>query len=308
MTLQQLKYIVSLDQWGHFGKAAEACGLTQSTLSLMIKKLEEELDVMIFDRDSHPVKATGMGRRIIDQAKVVLYNVSQITEMTHSEKENLSGPLRIAMISTVAPVLVPGLFKYISGNHPSIALQTEEMLSETLKDKIRKTEIDIGLLTAPSNDPELLEIPVYTESFYAYVSKTDPAYSMESISLEKLKGRSVWIMQNGVRLFDMSMMRYFEAGAYERYFEGGRVGILIQIVNDNGGLTLIPESHIKFIPPSQQSCIKPIVEPGIKRTIALAIRRDYVHEAMLNVVLKALKTIVPARLLESVVKKDYLKL
>ncbi|MBR4801570.1 MAG: hydrogen peroxide-inducible genes activator, partial [Bacteroidales bacterium] len=82
----------------------------------------------------------------------------------------------------------------------------------------------------------------------------------------------------------------------------------IQIVNDNGGLTLIPESHIKFIAPSQQSCIKPIVEPGIKRTIALAIRRDYVHEAMLNVVLKALKTIVPARLLESVVKKDYLKL
>ena len=308
MTLQQLKYIVSLDQWGHFGKAAEACDLTQSTLSLMIKKLEEELDVMIFDRDSHPVKATGIGRRIIDQAKVVLYNVSQITEMTHSEKENLSGPLKIAMISTVAPVLVPGLFKYISGNYPSIALQTEEMLSETLKDKIRKTEIDIGILTAPSNDPELLEIPVYTESFYAYVSKTDPAYSLENISLENLKGRSVWIMQNGVRLFDMSMMRYFEAGAYERYFVGGRVGILIQIVNDNGGLTIIPESHIKFIPPSEQSCIKPIVEPGIKRTIALAIRRDYVHEAMLNVVLKALKTIVPARLLESVVKKDYLKL
>ena len=308
MTLQQLKYIIALDQWGHFGKAAEACNLTQSTLSLMIKKLEEELDVTIFDRDSHPVTATQIGRRIIDQAKVVLYNVDQINEMTLSEKENVEGPLNIAMISTVAPVLVPGLFKYISSNYPSISLQTEEMLSETIRDKIHKTEVDIGILTAPTNDPELLEIPVYTESFYAYVSKTDPAYSLESISLENLRGRSIWIMKNGVRLHDMSTVKEFKAGSYERFFEGGRVGILIQIVNDNGGLTIIPESHIKLISPNLKNCIKPIVDPGIKRTIALAIRKDYVHEAMLNVVLKALKAIVPGRLLESVVKKDYLKL
>ncbi|MBE6245451.1 MAG: LysR family transcriptional regulator [Bacteroidales bacterium] len=308
MTLQQLKYIVALDQWGHFGKAAEACDLTQSTLSLMIKKLEEELDVLIFDREAHPVTPTEIGRRIIDQAKVVLYNVSQITEMTRSEKENISGPINIAMISTVAPVLVPGLFNFIKNNYPSISLQTEEMLSETIKDKIRKTEVDVGILTAPFNDPELLEIPVYTEHFYAYVSKNDPAYALDSISLDNLRGRSIWIMKNGVRLYDMSSVKEFKAGSYERFFEGGRVGILIQIVNDNGGLTIIPESHIKFIDPSLQSCIKPIIEPAPKRTIALAIRKDYVHEAMLNVVLRALKTIVPARLKESAVKKEWLKL
>ncbi|MBQ6576653.1 MAG: LysR family transcriptional regulator [Bacteroidales bacterium] len=109
MTLQQLRYIVAIDDYGHFGKAAEACGLTQSTLSLMLKKLEDELDVRLFDRNAHPVIPTQIGRKVIDQAKVVLYNVEQISEMTRSEKEILSGPLKIGIISTVAPVLVPGL-------------------------------------------------------------------------------------------------------------------------------------------------------------------------------------------------------
>ena len=98
MTLLQLKYIVAIDQYRHFGKAAEACGLTQSTLSLMVKKLEDELDVRIFDREAHPVVVTEIGRKIIDQARVVLYNANQISQMTRSEKEAVSGPLRIALI------------------------------------------------------------------------------------------------------------------------------------------------------------------------------------------------------------------
>ena len=111
MTLQQLRYIVAIDQYRHFGKAAEACGLTQSTLSLMVKKMEEELDVRLFDREAHPVAPTEVGRKVIDQARVVLFNVEQISQITQSEKSILSGSLRIALISTVAPVLIPGLFK-----------------------------------------------------------------------------------------------------------------------------------------------------------------------------------------------------
>ena len=149
MTLQQLRYIVAIDDHRHFGKAAEACGLTQSTLSLMVKKLEEELDVRIFDRDAHPVTPTAIGRKVIDRAKVVLYNTEQIVEMTRSEKELLSGPLKIALISSVASTLVPGLFKYIGERYPSIDLQTEEMLSDTVMDKLRKAEVDMGILAGP---------------------------------------------------------------------------------------------------------------------------------------------------------------
>ena len=308
MTLQQLKYIVAVSDYGHFGKAAEACGLTQSTLSLMIRKMEEELDVRIFDRDSHPVAPTEIGRTIIDQARVVLYNAGQLVEMTRSEKEAVSGPLRIALISTVSPVLVPGLFKYIGEKYPSISLQAEEMLTGTIKDKLRKAEVDMGILSGPVRDSDLLEIPLYHERFFAYVSPKHPAYSQENIRVENLYGQPLWVIKDGIRQIDPSELRTGEAITYDRFFEGGRVGTLIRIVNDNGGITIIPESHIGLIMYSQQACLRPIIEPELRRTVSLVVRNDFIHEAKLNAVIDAVKSIVPGNLLENIVRKGNLKL
>ncbi len=308
MVLQQLRYIVAIDEYRHFGKAAEACGLTQSTLSLMVKKLEEELDVLIFNRDAHPVAPTEIGEKIIAQARVVLYNADQISEMALSEKAVLSGPLRIALISTVAPVLVPGLFKYIGTHHPAISLQTEEMLTQTIKDKLRKAEVDIGILASPVGDPDLLEIPLYTERFFAYVSENDPAFASETISASSLYRRPLWIIKDGLRLFDTTQVAPGERISYEKYFEGGRVGILIQIVNENGGMTIIPETHINLILYSHQKGIRPIVSPEPKRTIVLAVRRDFIHEALLNVVVRAVKSIIPGVLLEGNIRQGDVRL
>lgn len=307
MTLQQLRYIVSIDKYRHFGKAAEACGLTQSTLSLMVKKIEEELDVRLFDREAHPVAPTEVGRKVIDQAKVVLYNADQIVEITRSEKENLSGPLNLALISTVAPVLVPGLFKHIGERHPSISLRTEEMLTETIQDKLRKAEIDMGLLAGPVNEPDLLEIPLYHERFLAYVSPDNPAYAQERIRTETLLGQPIWIIRDGLRQLDPSDMAEGRF-TFERFFEGGRVGILIQVVNNNGGITIVPETHSNFILYSQQGCLRPIVDPVPERTISLVIRADYIHEAKLNVVVDAVRNIIPGAMLDGVIKKGRLSL
>ena len=308
MTLQQLRYIVAIDQYRHFGKAADACELTQSTLSLMVKKLEEELDVILFDRDARPVVPTEIGRKVIDKAKVVLFNAAQITEMTRSEKEILSGPLKIALISTVAPVLVPGLFKYVGVHFPAISLQTQEMLSDTILDRLHKAEVDMGILSSPTGDPELLEIPLWTERYFAYVSEKDPAYACETIQARSLIGRPVWIMKGGVQLLDTTSLPESESVNYEHYFEGGRVGTLIQIVNDSGGLTMIPETHIDLILFSMHKNLRPIVNPELKRTICLTIRKDYIHESLLNVVIQAVKTIIPGTLLAPEVRKDYLRL
>ena len=305
MTLQQLRYIIAIDDFRHFGKAAEACGLTQSTLSLMVKKMEEELDVRLFDRDSHPVAPTEIGRRVIDRAKVVLYNVEQIALMTRSEKELLSGPLKIALISTVSPVLVPGLFKYFGSNYPSIALQTEEMLSGTIKYKLRKAEVDMGILAGPLQDSDLLEIPLYHERFMAYVSPENPAFALDSITTDKLYEQPIWIIGDGLRQMAPGEMKASDLN-YERLFEGGRVGILIQVVNDNGGITIIPETHKDLIMYSQQRCLRPIVDPVPSRTISLAIRSDYIHEAKLNAVVDAIKHIIPGTLLDNVVRKERL--
>ena len=307
MTLQQLRYIVAIDDYRHFGKAAEACGLTQSTLSLMVKKMEEELDVRIFDRDAHPVRPTEIGRKVIDRAKVVLYHVEQVAQLTRSEKESLSGPLRIALISTVSPVLIPGLFKYLGELHPTLSLQTEEMLTGTIKDRLRKAEVDMGILAGPVREPGLLEIPLYHERFLAYVSPDNPAYAQESIRRETLVGQPLWIIRDGLRLLDTKDLQEGDF-SYERYFEGGRVGILIQVVNDNGGITIIPETHQGFILYSQQHCIRPIVDPVPSRTISLVIRNDYIHEAKLNAVVDAVKRIVPGALLDNVLRKGRLVL
>lgn len=307
MTLQQLRYIIAIDEYRHFGKAAEACGMTQSTLSLMVKKMEEELDVRLFDRDAHPVAPTEMGRKVIDQAKVVLYHVEQITEMTRSEKEALTGPLKIALISTVAPVLVPGLFKHIGDKYPSLSLQTEEMLTDTIKDKLHKAEVDMGILAGPINDPGLLEIPLYHERFLAYVSLDNPAYAQESIRTETLLGQPVWIIRDGLRQLEASNLKEGRF-TFERFFEGGRVGILIQVVNNNGGITIVPETHSGFILYSQQHCLRPIVDPVPGRTISLVIRADYIHEAKLNAVVDAVRSIIPGTLLEGVIRKGKLSL
>lgn len=304
MTLQQLRYIVAIDDYRHFGNAADACNLTQSTLSLLVKKLEDELDVRIFDRDQRPVAPTEIGQKIIDQARVVLFNASQIQEMIRSEKKVLSGPLRLGLISTVAPILIPGIFTAMSRAYPALSLRTEEMLTSTLIDKLHKTEIDIGILSEPVEDPELLEIPLYKERFFAYVSEKDPAYSREKISVNALLKRPLWIMKNGLQLFDASEISPDEDLSYEKYFEGGRVGILIQIVNENGGTTVIPETHLSLIPDPYRKNLRPIDDRDRTRTIALVIRKDFIHEAILNAVIDAIRTIIPAALLDPLIKNN----
>ena len=307
MTLQQLRYILAIDKYRHFGKAAEACGLTQSTLSLMVKKLEDELDVRLFDRDAHPVVPTEIGRKVLERAKIVLYHTEQITEMTRSEKEILSGPLKLALISTVSPVLVPGLFKYFGTHYPSLSLQTEEMLTSTIKDKLRKAEVDMGILAGPLQEPGLLEIPLYHERFLAYVSPRNPAYARESIQTETLFSQPIWIIRDGLRQLAPGEIQS-KSMSYEQFFEGGRVGTLIQVVNDNGGITIIPETHAGLILYSQQACLRPIVDPEPSRTISLAIRSDYIHEAKLNAVADAIRHIVPGVLLDSVLRSGRLVL
>ena len=273
----------------------------------MVKKLEEELDVRLFDRDSHPVAPTEMGRKVIDRAKVVLYHAEQIAEMTRSEKEALSGPLRIALISTVSPVLVPGLFKYFGHHYPSISLQAEEMLSSTIKDKLRKAEVDMGILAGPLHDPDFLEIPLYQERFLAYVSPDNPAFALESIKTDSLLRQPIWMIRDGLRLLNPGDFSEKEF-TYDRFFEGGRVGILIQVVNDNGGITVIPETHTDLIMYSQQRCLRPIVEPVPTRTVSLAIRSDFIHEAKLNAVAEAVRHMIPGSLLERALLNGHLVL
>lgn len=249
---------------------------------------------------------TEMGRKIIDQAKVVLYHVNQISAIVQAEKELLSGHLRIALISTVSPVLVPGLFKYFSRHYPLISLQAEEMITDTIIDKLRKAEVEMGIVTGPVDEQDLLEIPLYHEGFLAYVSPDSPLYSQSEIRNEQLYGHPLWIIREGLRKEDLSEMEKEGIVTYERYFEGGRVGMLIQMVNENGGITIVPETHKDLILYSHQTGLRPIVHPKRTRTISLLIRNDYIHEALLNAIVAAIKTCVPHTLWDHVIRHQHL--
>lgn len=307
MTLQQLEYIIALDMYGSFTDAAQSCGVTQSTLSLMVKRLEEELDTTIFLRDSHPIKPTETGRRIIDEARLVLYHAGQISELTRSEKELVSGKLRVGMISTVSPVLMPAFFRFFSQKYPDVRLQAYEMISDTIKEKLYRAEIDMGIMSAPLNDDNFLEVPLYHEKFFAYVSPKEQ-YSDDVIERDILTSKRIWIMGQGVQLYDSSMLKAGETFTYNRMYEGGRVFTLIKITNEIGGYTIVPELHIPLIKEDQKQCLRHIVNPEVSRKIILVIRRDYVHEHMMNAVIEAVKSVVPPHCYESIIKSDYVRL
>lgn len=309
MTLQQLEYIRAVEEYGHFGKAADACGVTQPTLSLMVRKLEEELDVRIFDREVHPVVPTSMGRKIIEKAGQVLYSANQIVEFTRSEKQLSSGPVSIAMIATVAPVLIPGMFTFLGKKYPDILPQVQEMLTSTIIQKLKKAEVDMGIMVSPVNDPDLMEIPLYHERFLAYVSPDyKELYDCEEIQAYELLDHPIWIIKDGLRRFDKSMLAEGERFSYDRMYEGGRAGTLIYIVNQNGGATIVPELHKGMILLSMQKNLRPIVNPDVSRTVCLVVRKDYVHEHMLNIIIESIRQSIPADNLEDMVKNGPLVL
>jgi Transcriptional regulator len=294
MTLQQLEYIVALADHRQFVSAAESLGITQSTLSLMVKKLEEELDVVIFNRSSHPLKLTAIGKKIVATSRTVLAGAKKIKEIPKTEKEVMSGTLHLAMISTVSFILMPGMFKYFREKWPNLSLEAEEMLSESIIEKIMYGEVDVGIVNSPVKNSDLFEIPLYTESFLAYVSPKDPAHSMSEIPRSELLDHSVWVIKNGVKLLDDKYFEKREHFSYESMYEGGRVGVLISIVNDSGGLTIIPKTHTSLLMHGHQANIRPIVNPVPTRTISLVVRRDYVHEKLLNEVIRSVKKNSPS--------------
>ena len=308
MTLQQLEYIVAVDKYRHFVRAAESCGVTQSTLSSLIQKLEVELDATIFDRTQHPVAPTPLGEEIIAQARVILYNASQMGELVASYKGSAVGDIRLGTVSTIAPFILPQLFRYMSAHHSDINLHVEEARVETIKQKLKRAELDIAILAMPVADEALLEIPIYHERYYAYVSPEDTLYNKESLPTSELTAENIWMLgesycpntgQFPFCISDMSKASIYVAGS---------IDTLMRIVDDNGGYTIIPEMQLPLINPERKAHIREIVDPTPGREIAFVVRKDFVKERMINILADALKSILPDAMLNERLKKFRIKL
>lgn len=170
MTLQQMEYIVALDKYHHFVLAAEACGVTQPTFSAMIQKLEEELDVKIFNRERKNISPTGIGEKIIRQAQIALSEAQRIKEVVADETANMCGTLRMGILPTIAPYIVPDFIYHFSNAYPNVKLFIDEKNSQAILHDLKFGNIDMAICTQPDDMENMLSIPVYVERFVAYFS------------------------------------------------------------------------------------------------------------------------------------------
>lgn len=293
MTLQQMEYIVAVDKYRHFVKAAEACNVTQSTLSSLIQKLEYELDVTIFDRSSHPVKPTAIGEEIINQAKRLLFNAAQVKELVAVRKGESVGKVSLGVISTVAPYLLPKMFKYLSANYPDIQLEVSESNVPSLISQLECGDIDVALLATPVSNSELLEIPIYQERLLAYVSPSASIYNEKELTTGLLPVDDVWVLREGY-CPNRGVFPFCNGSSrHSAIYEAGSVETLIKIVDENGGYAIIPELHVPLLSEGQQANVRVLVNPEPMREIAFVVHRNFVRERLLNILADAIKSIIP---------------
>lgn len=307
MTLQQMEYIVALDQHRHFVNAAEACGVTQPSLSSAIQKLEDELGVRIFNRQSHPITPTEAGLRILRQARTVLREAERIPELVAAESGELATEVRVGVIPTVAPYLVPCFIAAFRQAHPAAALSLTEARTHALIYQLETAQLDMALLATPLNKPQLLEVPLYYEPFVAYFAPHTPPQDKD-LHVSDLPGEQLWVLQEGHCLRNQVFRFCGKEGRHNPTYEAGSIDTLIRIVDCNGGYTLIPELHLPLLSPQQRSGVVPLSPPAPVREISLVFRADYIRERTLNAVADVIKKLVPAHMLDERLKKFAIKL
>jgi LysR family transcriptional regulator, hydrogen peroxide-inducible genes activator len=307
MTLQQLEYIVALNKHRHFVTASKHCGVSQPTLSLMVKKLEHELDVTIFDRTKNPLEPTKMGKRIVEQAEITLREMRKINEMVVYETEKLSGPLQIGVIPTLAPYLVPGFIKHFKKNYPNVELTISEMHTATLIKELENESIDMFIAATPLENDNFYEIPLYYEKFVAYFSSSTP-FQFKKLSADDMPSENLWVLEEGHCLRDQTFNFCTETIAYNHVFEAGSIETLIRIVDENGGYSVIPELHIPFLTAAQKRNIQEINSPPATREISVVIKKDFIKEKLINAVANSVKSIIPESMLDKRLKKFAIRL
>ncbi|MCQ2298473.1 MAG: LysR substrate-binding domain-containing protein [Bacteroidales bacterium] len=296
MTLQQLEYVIAVADHGHFTKAAEACQITQSTLSSMLRKLEEELDMEIFDRSSHPVRPTVSGQSVVDQARIVVHNARKLLESTLSEGKRTTGTIKIAFAPTIAPYLVPQLIHDMS-LLPELEFHASEVKRDNIIHQLLTGELDMGVCSIPHPVEGLLEIPIYHEELLLYVSEKDPLFGQEQIDLETLPYDRLWAIHNEYSfasdVFDNYAYKYARVPRYS----SGNLPTLLRIVNLNDGFTILPELHLAMLREEDLGKTRPM-NPRVSRQVSIFVREDYVRQGLVNIVVDAIKRIIPEEMLD----------
>lgn len=299
MTLQQLEYMLAVDQFRHFGKAAEHCGVTQPTLSAMMHKLEEELSVKLFDRHVQPVIPTQIGKKVIAQARLIQAQVLRVKEIVSEEKQSYSGTFRLGVLPTIAPYLLPRFFPQLVEKYPELDLQVVERKTHEIKADLMSGALDAAIW---ANDPEESYIVgdlLFYEEFYGYVSPNEKVFKNEVIRTSEITGERLWLLDEG-HCFRDQLLRFCQLEAVKVNQMAYRLGGLetfMRMVEGGQGITFIPELAASQLGQVQKELVRPFAIPRPTRKIVLVRHKNFIRLNLLQLLIEEIKAAIPQDML-----------
>ncbi|MGV8898055.1 MAG: hydrogen peroxide-inducible genes activator [Burkholderiaceae bacterium] len=297
MTLTELKYIVAVAREKHFGHAAEACFVAQPTLSVAIKKLEDELGVVIFERGGPEISVTPLGTKIVAQAELVLEQTAAIREIAKQNKDPLAGPLHLGVIYTIAPYLLPPLVSDMIEKVPQMPLVLQENFTVRLLELLRQGELDAAIMALPIPDQGLMVQPLYDEPFVVALPKHHRLASRTSITAEELKSETMLLLGNGHCFRDQvlevcpEMSRYSSSGSGDgisRTFEGSSLETIRHMVASGIGITVLPKASVPDMD-AKNGMLRfiPFAQPVPSRRVVIAWRKSFTRSLAIETVRQA---------------------
>ncbi len=286
MNIQQLEYIIAVDIHRHFVKAAEKCFVTQATLSMMIKKLEDELGIKIFDRSRQPVIPTEVGKKIIAQAKVILQESERLGEIVKEELGELNGELRIGIIPTLAPYLLPLFINSFLKKYPLVRLRISELTTGDIIQKLEQHDLDAGLLSTPLNNSSLTEQPLFYEEFVVYAPEKEKLLGKKYVLAKDLDVNRLCLLEEGhclrEQVFNLCELKKKERQLHQLDFATGSIETLKKIVQTNQGITILPFLALSDMTTKQKNNVRHFKSPAPVREIGLVTYRYFVKEKLIN--------------------------
>ncbi len=308
MTLTQLEYILAVNKFRHFGKAARSCFVTQPTLSMQLQKLEDELGVVIFDRSKSPILATSEGERIIDQARVIIREEKRLLDLVQQSKDELAGEFRLAVIPTLSTYILPLFLQDFVDKHPKLNLIIEESKTEEIVGMLAEDEMDAGLLVTPLNDDALIERVLFYEPFYLFVAPEHPLAKRKKIREDDLDLKEIWLLNKGNCFRDQVLnicsesKEEKEVGGSIR-FESGNLETLKNMVLTSSGYTVLPHLAVSQLSAQRRKLVREFHPPVPTREVSLVYARSVLKERVIDALEETILKRLP-RALEAIDPRD----
>ena len=286
MNLQQLSYIITLADTGNFARAAEKNAVTQPTLSEMVQKLEDELGVKIFDRSHQPVSLTREGKVIVIRARSILAEVDRLREFALELKGEVVGEIHLGILSTLAPYLLPLFLPSFASQYPLLRIFIKEMTADEIILALKKNTVDLGLLATPLQEPLLTEYPLFQEAFFVYASPKEKIPRKKYLTLKEINPHRIWLLAKGHCLHNQVVslceLKQTESAWENVQYEAGSIESLINLVDRNEGVTILPQLALMNLTTPQKRNLREFADPVPARQISLVCLQSFPRKKILE--------------------------